>query len=172
MPFLFHFVGFDAVPKLEKDSDLDGANAQLEAGLGLPSDGSDETTSKDDGMLGDSSKANSNSGEPGKVITAMDPVVAMGADFVSLEKDSDIIGKYFARILFLLSYQMTIFGNISDLTEEEVVQPESNSAENEQLVVSIPAVARLPLFQGDLEPFIFKEKPFIDSIFDFLSFFR
>lgn len=93
LPFLFHYTGFDTVPKLEKDSDLDDANSQLEAGLGLPSDGFDEETSKNDGMLGGSSNAKSISGESGKVSIAMDPVVAMGADFVSLEKDSDIIGE-------------------------------------------------------------------------------
>lgn len=83
--FLFHFTGFDAVPKLEKNSDSDDANAQLEAGLGVPSNGSDEEKSKDDGMLGSSNKANSVSDEPGEATTAMDPAVAMGADFVPLE---------------------------------------------------------------------------------------
>lgn len=62
--------------------------------MGLPSNGSDEEKSNYDGMLGTSNGANSVSGEPGEATTAMDPAVAMGADFVPLEKDSDIIGEY------------------------------------------------------------------------------
>lgn len=91
--FEFHFTDSNVDPKSEMDSDSNDADAQSETGLEMPPNDSNEEKPNDDGMLGNSSKANSISGEAGEALTAMDPAIAMGADFVPLEKDSAIIGE-------------------------------------------------------------------------------